>query len=101
MNIAKMMKQAASLQKEMKKKQDQLAKTEVEFSAGGGAVTAKMTCDMTLRSIKISPSAVDPDDVEMLEDLVFSAVDGAMKEAQSKMQNELGALTQGMGLPGM
>jgi nucleoid-associated protein EbfC len=99
MNMMKMMKQAADLQKNMKKKQDQLAKTEVEFSAGGGMVTAKATCDLKIRSIKINPDAVDPSDVEMLEDLVLAAVDGVLTQAQDMVGKEMGKLTAGMGLP--
>ena len=100
MNMMKMMKQAADLQKNMKKKQDELANTEVKFTAGGGMVTATATCDMKITSIKINPDAVDPDDVEMLEDLVFAAVDGVLNSAQETMSKEMGKLTQGMGLPG-
>lgn len=100
MNMMKMMKQAADLQKNMKKKQDELAKTEVQFSAGGGMVTAVASCDMKMKSIKINPEAVDPDDVEMLEDLVMAAVDGVLTTAQETMSKEMGKLTKGMGLPG-
>ncbi|HSR88611.1 MAG TPA: YbaB/EbfC family nucleoid-associated protein [Pontiella sp.] len=100
MNMMKMMKQAADLQKNMKKKQAELAKTEVQFSAGGGMVTAVATCDMKIRSIKINPDAVDPADVEMLEDLVLAAVDGALNAAQETMSKEMGRLTGDMGLPG-
>ena len=100
MNMMKMMKQAADLQKNMKKKQKELAKTEVEFSAGGGMITAKATCDMKIQSIKINPDAVDPSDVEMLEDLVLAAVDGVLTLAQDTMNEEMGKLTKGMGLPG-
>jgi DNA-binding YbaB/EbfC family protein len=99
MNMMKMMKQAADLQKNMKKKQKELAKTEVQFSAGGGMVTATATCDMKIKSIKINPDAVDPGDVEMLEDLVLAAVDGALNSAQETMSKEMGQLTSGMGLP--
>ncbi len=99
MNMMKMMKQAQDLQKNMKKKQKELAKTEVEFTAGGGMVTAKATCDMKLTSLKINPDAVDPEDVEMLEDLVMAAVDGALTTAQDTMSKEMGKLTSGMGLP--
>ena len=84
----------------MKKKQAELAKTEVQFSAGGGMVTASATCDMKVKSIKINPDAVDPDDVEMLEDLVLAAVDGALNAASETMSKEMGRLTSGMGLPG-
>lgn len=100
MNMMKMMKQAQDLQKNMKKKQDELAKTEVQFTAGGGMVTAVATCDMKIKSIKINPDAVDPDDVEMLEDLVFAAVDGVLSTASDTMSKEMGKLTGGMGLPG-
>lgn len=99
MNMMKMMKQAADLQKKMKKKQDELAETEVEFTAGGGMVTVGATCNMKVKRIKINPDAVDPADVEMLEDLVLAAVDGALNEAQETMSREMGKLTSGMGLP--
>ncbi|VGO15624.1 Nucleoid-associated protein [Pontiella desulfatans] len=99
MNMMKMMKQAQDLQKNMKKKQAELAKTEVQFTAGGGMVTVTATCDMKVTSIKINPDAVDPEDVEMLEDLVLAAVDGALNTAQETMSKEMGKLTQGMGLP--
>ena len=97
--MMKMMKQAADLQKTTKKKQAELAKTEVQFSAGGGMVTAVATCDMKMKSIKINPDAVDPSDVEMLEDLVLAAVDGVLSTAQETMGKEMGSLTSGMGLP--
>ena len=99
MNMMKMMKQAADLQKNMKKKQKELGKTEVQFTAGGGMVTAVATCDMKIKSIKINPDAVDPSDVEMLEDLVLAAVDGVLSYAQETMSKEMGKLTSGMGLP--
>ena len=100
MNMMKMMKQAGDLQKNMKKKQKELAKTEVEFSAGGGMVTAVATCDLKIKSLKINPDAVDPSDVEMLEDLVLAAVDGVLTSAQDTMSKEMSKLTSGMGLPG-
>ena len=100
MNMMKMMKQAGDLQKNMKKKQKELAKTEVEFSAGGGMVTAVATCDLKIKSLKINPDAVDPSDVEMLEDLVLAAVDGVLSSAQDTMSKEMSKLTSGMGLPG-
>jgi len=101
MNMMKMMKQAQDLQKNMKKKQDELAKVEVQFTSGGGMVTITATCDMKVRSIKINPDAVDPDDVEMLEDLVLAAVDGCLNTAQETMSKEMGKLTGGMNIPGM
>lgn len=99
MNMMKMMKQAADLQKNMKKKQKELGKTEVQFSAGGGMVTAVATCDMKIKSIKINPDAVDPNDVEMLEDLVLAAVDGVLSSAQDTMGKEMSKITGEMGLP--
>jgi len=99
MNMMKMMKQAASLQKNMKKKQKELAKTEVQFSAGGGMVTAVATCDMKIKSIKINPDAVDPNNVKKLEDLVLAAVNGVLSSAQETMGKEMGKITSGMGLP--
>ena len=99
MNMMKMMKQANALQKNMKKKQKELAKKKVEFSAGGGMVTAVATCDMKIKSIKINPDAVDASDVEMLEDLVLAAVDGVLTSAQETMSTEMGKLTSAMGLP--
>ena len=99
MNMMKMMKQATDLQKNMKKKQKELGKTEVQFSAGGGMVIAVATCDMKIKSIKINPDAVDPNDVDMLEDLVLAAVDGVLSSAQETMSKEMSKLTSGMGLP--
>jgi len=99
MNMMKMMKQAADLQKNMKKKQAELAKMEVQFAAGGGMVTVVASCDMKVKSVKINPEAVDPQDVGMLEDLVLAAVDGALASAQETISKEMGRLTQGMGLP--
>jgi DNA-binding YbaB/EbfC family protein len=100
MNMMKMMKQAADIQKNMKKKQKELSKTEVQFSAGGGMVTAVASCDMKIKSIKINPDAVDPNDVEMLEDMVLAAVDGVLSSARDTMGKEMAKLTGGMGLPG-
>ena len=100
MNMMKMMKQAADMQKKMKKKQKELAKTEVQFSAGGGMVTAVATCDLRIKSVKINPDAVDPNDVEMLEDLITAAVDGVLVLAQDTVGKEMGQITNGLGLPG-
>jgi DNA-binding YbaB/EbfC family protein len=99
MNIAKMMKQAASLQKDMEKTQAELATQTVEFSSGAGMVTAVVRGDLTLERIRIDPKVVDPADVEMLEDLVCAAVDGALKEAREKASREMARLTAGLGLP--
>ena len=100
-NIMKMMKQAQAMQKNMEKMQAELAEQTVEFSAGGGMVTVVAKGDISVQKIKIDPKAVDPDDVEMLEDLVLAGVDGALKKAQEMVSTEMGKLTQGMNIPGM
>ena len=100
-NMMKLMKQAASMQQDMQKVQEELAERTVEFSSGGGMVTATARGDMAIQSIKLDPKVVDPEDVEMLEDLVVAAVDGALKAAKEMSAEEMGKLTGGMGLPGM
>jgi DNA-binding YbaB/EbfC family protein len=101
----KMMKQAASMQKNMQKMQEELAAKNFEFSSGGGMVTAVVKGDMTLLSVKIDPKAVDPNDVEMLQDLVVSAVNGAFAAAREEMATEMNKITGGMGggmgIPGL
>ena len=98
-NMMKMMKQAAAMQSNMQKVQEELAEKTVEFSSGGGMVTAVVKGDLSLQSLNINPDCVDPEDVEMLEDLVVAAVDGAMNAAREMAAEEMGKVTQGMGLP--
>lgn len=99
MNMMKMMKQAAALQKQMKQMQEELAGRTVDFSSGGGMVTVTARGDLTIERIAINREVVDPDDVEMLEDLVRAAVDGALTAAREMAAKEMGKLTGGMGLP--
>lgn len=99
MNMMKMMKQAASMQKEMQKMQEELAGKTVDFSSGGGMVTATATGDMRITSISIDPKVVDGDDVEMLEDLVLAAVDGALNASKDMAKEEMGKVAGGLGLP--
>ncbi len=99
-NMMKMLKQAASMQKEMQRVQAELAEKTVEFTTGGGMVKAVARGDLSIESIRIDPKVVDPEDVEMLEDLLLAAVDGAMKAAQEMMQTEMGKVTAGLNLPG-
>jgi len=99
MNIAKMMKQAQQMQKKMAEMQEELAQREVEASVGGGKVTVRANAGGDVLEIKIDPAVVDPDDVEMLEDLVLSGVKQAIEEGQAINQEEMGKLTAGMGLP--
>lgn len=101
MNIAKMMKQAQAMQQNMEKVQAELAEKTFEFSSGGGMVTAVANGEGSLTSLKIDPKVVDPEDVEMLEDLIFAAIDGAIKDGKAAAAKEMGALTQGMNIPGM
>lgn len=99
MNIAKMMKQAQQMQKKMGEMQAELATQEVEASVGGGKVTVVGNGAGEIVSIKIDPAVVDPDDVEMLEDLVLSGVKQAIEQGKALSQDEMSKLTAGMGLP--
>jgi DNA-binding YbaB/EbfC family protein len=89
------------IQNRLEKIQKELAETVVEGTAGGGVVTAQVTATREFRGIKIDPSAVDPEDVEMLEDLVTAAVQDAMAKAVSVTEEKMSVLTGGMKLPGM
>lgn len=100
-NIMKMLKQAQDMQKNMDKMKGELAQREVEFTSGGGMVTAIAKGDGSLCSIKINPQVVDPADVEMLEDLVLAACEGALHNARQLMAEEMGKLTKGINIPGM
>jgi len=100
-NMMKLMKQAQAMQQGMQKLQADLAAREYPFSAGGGVVTAVVKGDMTLQSVTIDPKAVDPSDVDMLQDLVTAAVNGALQAARDSASEEMGRLTGGMGLPGI
>ena len=85
----------------MERAQAELAEKTVEFTAGGDMVRVTATGDRTVTKISIDPKVVDPDDVEMLEDLVLAAVDGAMKAAQKLADEEMAKVTKGLNLPGM
>jgi len=100
-NFAKLMKQAASMQKDLERIQSDLAVRTVDFSSGGGMVVATAKGDGSLSKIKIDPKVVNPADVEMLEDLVQAAVDGALKAARDLANQEMSKVTAGMRLPGM
>jgi DNA-binding YbaB/EbfC family protein len=99
MDMNKMMKQARKMQAELAKAQEEVALLTVEATAGGGVVKVVATGDQTVQSITIDPSAVDPDDVEMLQDLVLAAVNEALRQAQDLANTRLGAVTGGLGLP--
>ncbi len=95
----KMLKQVQDMQKKMAKAQEELALETVEASAGGGAVTVVVTGALEVREVRIDPGAVDPDDVEMLQDLVAAATNEALRAAQALAQQKLGGATAGVDLP--
>jgi len=102
--MQQLMKQAQKMQQQLMEAQSKLAETEVEGSAAGGLVTATVTGSGDVLSIKIKPEAVDPDDVESLEDLVVAAIRDAASNAQELQQTTMGPLAGGLGglgLPGM
>lgn len=98
-NIMKLMKQAADMQKNMAKAQESLASIELEHSSGGGAVTVKVAGDGNISAIRIDPKVIQAGDVEMLEDLLLTAVQGAQELAKEKAASEMKKLTAGMNLP--
>lgn len=93
--------QAAQMQSQMEQVQAQLAAALVTGTSGGGAVTVEMTGDQQVKSIKIKPEVVDPEDVEMLEDLVLTAVTEAITKSQEAASSKLGGLTGGFKIPGL
>jgi len=95
----KMMKQVQEMQRKMAEAQEQLANETVEASAGGGMVTVVMSGSLEVREVRIQPEAVDPDDVEMLQDLVTAATNEALRAAQDLAQARLGGATGGLDLP--
>lgn len=102
MNMQQMMKQAQKMQQEFMKMQQELESTKFEFTSGGGAVKAVITGTREFTSIEINPEVVDPEDVEMLQDLVLAAVNGALKAADDKTSESMAKLQGGMGgLPGL
>ena len=99
MNIQKMMKQAQKMQADMQQAQEELGQRIVEATPGGGKITVTANGAGDILSIKISKDVVDPNDVEMLEDLVLTGVQKAIAEGRALMQAEMGKITGGMGLP--
>ena len=99
---ANMMKQAQKMQQDFLKMQQELESSKFEFTAGGGAVKAVMVGTRKLQSITIDPEVVDPDDVEMLQDLILAAVNGALKAADDKTSQSMAKLQGGLGgFPGL
>jgi nucleoid-associated protein EbfC len=103
-NMQQLLQQAQKLQQEMMAAQDSLKDEVVSASAGGGMVTVEVTGDLDVKSIKIDPQAVDPDDVELLQDMVLAALNEGLRAAQELAASKLGGLAGGLGglgLPGM
>ena len=100
-NMNNILKQAQKMQENMQKMQEELEAKEVEASVGGGAVTVKANGKKEVIDIAIKPEVVDPDDVEMLEDLVLSAINEALKKADEETSSKMGKLTGGLNIPGM
>ena len=98
-NMSGMMKKVQKLQTEMKKMQEELKKKTIDVSAGGGAVKIVMNGEKQVQSLTIDPSAVDPEDVEMLQALISAAFNEALKKVDDMMASEMGKLTGGLGLP--
>src|SRR2546428_7918355 len=101
----KLMQQVGQMQEQMQKAQDELANETVEATAGGGMITVVANGAGEIKQIKIDPKAVDPNDPEMLEDMILAAVNEAIRSAQSLMESKLGGLAGGalggLGLPGL
>jgi DNA-binding YbaB/EbfC family protein len=103
-NMQQILKQAQKMQQDMLAAQESLKDEVVDASAGGGMVTVQVTGDLVIKSIKIDPEAVDPDDVELLQDMVLAAVNEGMRAAQEVAAAKMGGITGGLGglgLPGM
>jgi DNA-binding YbaB/EbfC family protein len=101
-NINNLMKQAMKVQQDMEKAKEELADKSVEASSGGGAVKITATCDKVIKSVEISQDVVDPDDIEMLQDLIMAAVNEALRKVDEEVQAALGKYTGGMGnIPGL
>lgn len=101
MDMKKMMKQAQKMQREAALAQEEIAQMEFEATAGGGMVKATVGGDMTLKSVSIDPAAVDPEDVEMLEDMVVAAVNEALRSATEASNARMSAVMGGMKIPGL
>ena len=100
-NVQKMMKQAQKLQRQMMEAQEALADERIEATSGGGMVKVIADGQQNIIELKIDPEAVDPEDVEMLEDMILAAVTEAMRKSRDLAEERLGAFTKGMKIPGL
>lgn len=101
MNMQQMMKQARKMQEQLAAAQDKLKDVEVSASTGGGMVKVVATGEMQIKSIEISPDACDPEDVEMLQDMVLAAVNDALEQAEQMASKQMSAVTGGLNIPGL
>ena len=101
MNMNNLVKQAQKMQKQMAAMQEELNEKTLEMTSGGGAVKVVISGKKEIKELKINPDVVDPDDVEMLEDLILSVVNEAIRQADEMYNNAMGNLTGGMGMGGM
>lgn len=101
MNMQQMMKQARKMQEQLAAAQEKLKDIEVSASAGGGMVKVTATAEMELTSLTIDPDAVDPEDVELLQDMILAAVNEALSSAQQAAGKQMGAATGGFSIPGL
>lgn len=100
-NMGQLLKQAQQFQAKMAKLQEELAERNVEATAGGGMVTVVANGKQEILSIRIDPEVIDPEDPEMLQDLILAAINDALGRARQMAQKEMGKLTQGINLPGL
>ena len=100
-NMNKILKQAQQMQSQMAQVQEEIAGIEKQFTAGGGAVEVTARGDHSITNIKIAPSAIDPDDAEGLEDLILTAVNGALDDVKATAEKRMKDVTGGMNLPGI
>ena len=101
MNMQQMMKQARKMQEQLAAAQDKLKDVEVSASTGGGMVKVVATGEMQVKSIEISPDACDPEDVEMLQDMVLAAVNDALSSAEQMASQQMSSVTGGLNIPGL
>ncbi|MEI7884504.1 MAG: YbaB/EbfC family nucleoid-associated protein [Clostridia bacterium] len=101
MNMNKLMKQAQKMQADMARLQGELENKEFEVSSGGGMVTVRVNGKQDVLSLKINPECVDPNDVEMLEDLVLAAIQDAINQSKEEVAQEMSKVTGGMKIPGL
>ena len=101
MNMQQMMKQARKMQEQLEAAQAKLPDIEVTSSTGGGMVKVVATADLRVKSITIAPEALDPDDVEMLQDMVLTAVNDALESAQDAASRQVSSVTGGLSIPGL